>query len=217
MKQKSFDLVIFDLDGTLIDPRVDITAAANYALAKLGFPEKSLEDITGYIGLGIEHLIADAFETKNKKLIDEGLSLFNRYYSKHLFDNTVLYPQVKEVLRFLSSKKKTLAILSNRPRWSTVKILKHFGIYKYFKIIIGGDDRFCRKPAACPVNGIIRLLNADKRSGIMVGDMRFDVESAKRSGIASCAVLYGIGTPASLKRSKPDYNIKNLAQLKRII
>lgn len=212
---KYIDLIILDLDGTLIDSREDIAKAVNFALKDVGLGEKSVSEISSYIGLGVEDLIRKSLGNKHNALIEKALSVFKEYYKEHCTDNSVLYPNVKEVLEYFKAKRKV--IVTNRNYDLALQPLKTLGIYDYFDDIFGGDDIGCMKPSSCPLDRTINRFNMDKETTIFVGDMYIDVLAGKSAGIATCAVTYGIGKKEDIIKVEPDFIIDDMIELKNII
>ncbi len=212
---KFVELIIFDLDGTLIDSRQDIANAVNFTLRKIGLAEKGLTEISSYIGMGVEDLIRKSIGDKQNTLLKKTVSIFERYYREHSADNSTLYPGVKEILDFFKNKKKL--IITNRNRESAILTLKATGIYDYFEDIIGGDDTSCMKPSPCSLDRFSQRLDINKERTIIVGDMDIDILTGKSAGIITCAVTYGIGKIEDILKAKPDYTIDNLIKLKQII
>ncbi len=212
---KYIDLIIFDLDGTLVDSRDDIANAVNFTLKKIGLKEKSISEITSYIGKGVEDLIRGSLGNKQEALLTRALSVFEEYYKKHSTDNSVLYPNVKEILEYFKNKRK--AIVTNRNYEFALIALNKLGIYDYFESIIGGDDIGCMKPSSCPLDISMNKLNTNKEEVIIVGDMDIDIIAGKRAGIITCGVTYGIGKKEDIIKAKPDFIIDDIIDLKSII
>lgn len=212
---KKIDLILFDLDGTLVDSSQDIANAVNYSLNEMGLRQKSVEEVTSYIGSGVEELIRRTLGQENRQLFDDTLAIFIKYYKNHFVDSSVLYPNVKETLEHFKNKKKS--IVTNRHRESAELTLKTFGINEYFNGIVGGDDLGCIKPSSCPLNSMINRLSADKNNTIIVGDMDVDVLAGKNAGVFTCAVTYGIGKREDIVKAGPDFIIEDILQLKDII
>jgi phosphoglycolate phosphatase len=212
---KSVDLLIFDLDGTLVDTKADIVNAVNFTLNKLGLKQKSESLISSYIGRGVEFLLKNSLDKADDKLLSTALSIFEGYYRQHYMDNSVLYPGVKEVLEYFRHKKKV--IVSNK-NYELVKLtLEATGIKDYFADIIGGDDISCAKPSSCPLDKGIDRLDIDKQRAIIIGDMDIDILAGKSAGIITCAVTYGIGRREDILKAQPDYMIDTFLKLKEII
>ncbi|MBU1853945.1 MAG: HAD-IA family hydrolase [Candidatus Omnitrophica bacterium] len=209
------EFIIFDLDGTLVDSRKDIVNAVNFTLKNIGLKEKTIEEISSYIGTGVEDLIGKSLGVKKGNLFNKALSVFEEYYSNHSTDNSILYPNVIEVLEYFKNKRKVIA--TNRKRKFALLTLKTLGINYYFEDIIGGDDLACMKPSSCPLDRTINKFRMDKDKAIIVGDMHLDVLAGKEAGILTCGVTYGIGKREYIIESMPDFMIDNLLDLKKII
>lgn len=212
---KYIDLIIFDLDGTLVDSRRDIATAVNFTLKNFGLKEKSRKEITSYIGRGVRDLVRKSLGAKKETLLEKALFVFEDYYRKHFADKSVLYPNVKEALEHFKNKKKV--VITNRNHEFALLTLKALGIYEYFEHIAGGDDINCAKPSPCPLDKIIAELSVDKEKTIIVGDMDIDVLAGKGARITTCAVSYGIGKKENIIKAKPDFIIDDISKLKDII
>lgn len=209
------DLLIFDVDGTLIDSRKDIVKAVNYTLRKLGLKEKSFDQVVSYIGTGMRDLMRRSLEEENLHLIEKGLSIFRDFYSAHSADETKPYPNVIETLEYF--KDKTKAVVTNRDRQFAELTLRIMGLDKYFKMIVGGDDERCIKPMACPLDNILREFSTDKKKAVIIGDMDLDIITGKNAGALTCGVTYGIGRREDILKAEPDFVIDDLSELKNII
>lgn len=212
---KYVELIIFDLDGTLVDSRRDIANAVNLTLKNLGLKEKSIQEISSYIGRGVVDLLRKSLGERDDVLLKKALSIFEEYYRRHFADNSTLYPDVKDVLEHFKDKKKV--IVTNRNYEFALLTLKALGVYEYFEDIAGGDDAGCAKPSTCLLDKIIGNLNMDKGKTIMVGDMDIDILAGKRAGIITCAVTYGIGKKEDIVKTGPDFIIDDIIKLKDII
>lgn len=212
--KKYVDLIIFDLDGTLVDSQEDIINAVKFSLKTLRLKEKTDSEISAYIGTGVEDLIRKSLGAR-PELFKEALEIFTQHYSKHFADNTVLYPNVKQILEHFKNKK--MAVVTNKNKHSTVRTLNAFEIDGYFSDVLGGDDVSCRKPSSCPLDLVIQKHKAKKENALIVGDMAIDVLAGKQAGIATCAVTYGIGKREDIIKAKPDFMIDDIIKLKDII
>jgi len=212
---KSVDLIIFDLDGTLVDSKKDIANSVNFALRHMGLKEKSVDKIASYIGGGVEQLIKKALNSSQSSLFKKTLSMFIDYYGRHHTDDSELYPRVKEILEYFKQKKKV--IITNRKYEFAELTLKALGIRNYFENIIGGDNVGCIKPSSCPLDKTMTQFKTDKEKVIIIGDMHIDVIAGKNAGITTCAVTYGIGKKEDILKAHPDYIIDDIIELKEII
>jgi len=209
------DTIIFDLDGTLVDSRKDIVMAVNFTLRKLGLPEKPPEVVVSYIGLGIRDLIKKSLGEEKRRLVDEALKIFTRYFRKHSADKSKLYPHVKETLDYFRNKRKV--VITNRNKESACITLKKLGVINYFQEIFGGDDEDCIKPSACPLDRVCSKLGVDKNKIIMVGDMDIDIKAGKEFDVRTCWVTYGLGKREDIEKVGPDYVIDDIIDVKKII
>ncbi len=209
------DLLLFDVDGTLIDSRKDIVMAVNHTLSASGLPEKSFDTIVSYIGYGVRDLLRKSLETDTEQRVNEALVIFEDYYKKHCADESKIYPGVSEVLDYFGKRKKVL--VTNRNKKYAEITLERLGLRGYFVEIMGGDDEKCSKPEACQLNAMLEQFDVPKEKAIMIGDMAIDIAAGKNAGVHTCGVTYGIGKEEDIVREKPDYLINNISELKTII
>ena len=209
------DVIFFDVDGTLVDARIDIVKSVNYTLQHLGASQRPFDEIVSYIGTGIKDLVAKSLHSDDEDLILKGVDILGEYYSAHSVDESRLYPHVEEILKYFRNKRKY--ILTNRYSRFAEVTLRGLGIREYFDRVIGGDDENCLKPSPCILSKTISELKINRRRAIIVGDMAIDVETGKNSGIKTCWVTYGLGKLEDVKHLKPDYIIEDIIELEEII
>ncbi|PIQ87334.1 MAG: hypothetical protein COV74_01195 [Candidatus Omnitrophica bacterium CG11_big_fil_rev_8_21_14_0_20_45_26] len=209
------DLIIYDLDGTLIDSSEDIADAVNAMLADLDLPPRTQAEIEGFIGDGIQDLVARSLGPNHLSLKAKALKLTKRHYEKYLLVKTHLYPDVLEVLEFFKTKKQT--VLTNKPQRFTDAILAGLGVDSYFSKVIGTDSGFPKKPAPDAVYHLLSAYAIQPQKAVMVGDSRVDIETGKRAGILTCAVSHGFGKLDKRKEVKADFETENLSGLKTIL
>ena len=214
MTQK-INLIIFDLDGTLVDTKVDIANAINYSLAKVGLKAKDVETVTSYIGEGLDNTMHKALDMKHDNLLSKAVELFRSYYIEHPVDNACLYNGVNEFLEKTMHIRK--AVVSNKDTDLCIKTLDMLNISKYFDIVIGGEDPNCRKPSACPLFKVMKHVNKNPSESMIVGDMGGDITAGKLARIKTCGVTYGFGKIEDIKNSKPDYLIDSFNELNGLI
>ncbi len=204
------DLLIFDLDGTLVDSKLDIANGVNHTLRQLGLPTISNEEIYRFVGHGVRDLITDAVGNHPEKQ-DEALRLFMDYYQGHLADQTRLFPGIIEVLNHFSNKK--LGILTNKPQSLTGPLLQQLGIFDKFQIVIGGEASFPRKPDPTSTRHILKTLKVAPQRAIIIGDSAVDIETGKNAAILTCGVTYGFRPRSELEASGCDLLIDQPAKL----
>ena len=203
--------LIFDLDGTLIDSKLDLALAVNAALQEMGRAALPHEQIFGYIGQGAPKLIARALgKGATQEECRRGLEFFIQYYSIHKLDNTSLYPGVRETLDALAGM--PMAVLTNKPVGASRGILQGLGLAETFQIIYGGNSFERKKPDPMGVETILREFGAVPAQVMFVGDSEIDVQTARNAGTWVCGVTYGFGSHR-LAEFPPDLLVDNLTEL----
>jgi phosphoglycolate phosphatase len=182
-------LILFDLDGTLVDTVTDIRNALNYALNPYGTKNLSVEQTKNLIGEGINRLIEKCLGKEGVQWRDAAITRFLDYYSKHLIDNSTVYPSVRETLEKLSAYKK--AIISNKKEGLSKDLLEKLDLLKHFELIIGSDTASERKPSAVPVIFALAKFNIGPHEAVIVGDSNYDIEAGEKAGVKTIAVTYG--------------------------
>jgi phosphoglycolate phosphatase len=185
-------VLIFDLDGTLIDSKQDLIHSVNAMLRELGRRELAEETISGYIGHGAPQLVTRALgDGCTEEERQWALQFFLSYYELHKMDTTCAYPGVAETLEKLASMPMT--VLTNKPVRISVRILDAMGLSKYFRAIYGGNSFKTKKPDPLGARTILRELGAEPREALLVGDSEVDVQTARNAGTLAAAVNYGFG------------------------
>jgi phosphoglycolate phosphatase len=213
----SMDLTIFDLDGTLIDSKLDLAHAVNAALEHLGLPRLTLERIASYVGNGAPILMRRAIGPEaSEEEVARGLTYFMQYYRDHMLDYTTLYPGVRETLDLLRDRGAKMAVLTNKPVGLSKAIVAGLGLDGHFFQVYGGNSFEQKKPH--PVGIEILMSEAGVTAGktMMVGDSAVDVQTARNAGIQSCGVTYGF-QPETLSTTPPDFLIDRMEQLPGIL
>lgn len=207
----TYKLIIFDLDGTLIDSKVDIATSINLTLEDLEHPTLDLDLICSHVGYGISYLLQNCLPEEAYSDIPDAKKIFLAHYEKHICDATTLYPGIKEGLNKLSSLNK--AILTNKPSKLSVLCLKSLGIISHFPQIIGGDTLEFRKPNPIGINMLATYYNIEKSSIAMVGDSKVDIETGKNADIITLALDWGYASRDNLKEANPDIIFSNFADI----
>src|SRR5579864_2714238 len=183
---------VFDLDGTLIDSKLDLVNSVNFMLREMQRDTLPLATVASYIGHGAPRLVADALgpdtaEADRKR----GLDVFLEHYSEHNLDATRAYPGVVEGLEALRDR--PMAVLTNKPAKMSVEILEALGLRKYFRAVYGGDSFEKKKPDPADAQTILKNLDAQPHEAAMVGDSDVDIKTARNAGMVAIAVNYGFG------------------------
>jgi phosphoglycolate phosphatase len=209
-------LFLFDLDGTLIDSRADITRSVNLTLARMSLPQLHESRITDFVGNGMPVLIERSLREAmgappENSLIQEGVRLIKEEYANHLLDQTYLYPHVKEGLDRLSWAR--FAVVSNKPEVFSRRILDGLGVGSRFFIILGGDSTPRHKPDPASLLMAMKYCNVPASLTVMVGDSPVDMQAGKAAGVTSCGVLGGYRPAKELEATGCDLLIDSLLEL----
>lgn len=204
-------LLIFDLDGTLIDSLDDLTDATNRMLSRFSRPELTREQVRLLVGQGVRNLVERAMPGMTEDEIDEGLAIFLAYNEAHIADNTRLYPGVTETLERLQGRGRELAVISNKNVGLCRKILAILGIEAYFAEVLGADSLPFRKPSPEPVLKLLRDFGVSPAEAAMVGDSINDVAAGRGAGVMTIGCTYGYGDISEL--GEADCRIDSFAEL----
>jgi len=202
-------LIIFDLDGTLVNSLEDITRALNYGTAPFGLAPKTVKEIGALVGEGITRVIERVIGDERLRYRDEILNRFLDFYSKHIVDNTSPYPGVRETLDSLKGYKK--AVISNKREALSIKVLEGLDMLRHFDLVLGSDSTTEKKPSPVPVLHVLSTLDTKPQDAVMVGDSDFDIAAGKGAGVKTVAVTYGYRDKAFLKDA--DYMINEMMEL----
>ena len=209
----SIKLVIFDLDGTLIDSLKDITIAVNHATRPYGIAEKSVREMGDLLGTGISILIDRVLADRRDELKDDVLERFMTYYSAHLVEHTTVYPDVIDVLIKLDRYKK--AVVTNKREQFAKTMLNELGIARYFDSILGSDSVGEKKPSPVPLLHLLDLYKLDSSEAVMVGDSEIDIAAGKGAGVKTVGVTYGYRQRGALIDA--DFIIDDIRSLPGVI
>jgi phosphoglycolate phosphatase len=203
--------LIFDLDGTLIDSEMDLVLSVNATLEHMGQKPLPHELVRSYIGRGAAALIRSSLgPAVTDEQAEEGHEFFLSYYRRHMLDNTVTYPGVREALDALAPCK--MAVLTNKPVRFSQAILDGLGLAKHFQYVFGGNSFEKKKPDPMGVELLLQNFSARPGEAMMVGDSSVDVQTARNSGVFSCGVSYGLGLE-SMRECPPDIMLDSLTDL----
>ena len=190
----SSPLFVFDLDGTLVDSRLDLAESANELLAARGAPALSVEAVVSMVGEGARVLVERVLARAGLGPADDAaLDEFLRIYDLRLTNHTTAYPGVREALDAVAPMA-SLAVLTNKPGRHTRRLLDALGLTRYFAAgIIGGDSSWPRKPDPTSLRHLMTMAGTAPEQTLMIGDSMVDVETARRAGTRLCVAYYGFG------------------------
>jgi phosphoglycolate phosphatase len=207
-------LIIFDLDGTLINSIEDITTALNHAFGPFGVNDLTAAEVTALVGEGPLKLVRDVLTKRNLIADTEALvTSFLDYYTFHPTDKTVLYPGARKMLETLKDLK--MAIVTNKTEELSREIIKKFGLDNYFNMIVAVDTIAERKPSPGPVMHVLSALNMAPEDTIIVGDSTIDIQTGKASLVRTVAVTHGYGRNGF--QDEADFVIGSLPELINIV
>ena len=219
-KNTVFQYLLFDLDGTLTDPKIGITTCVQYALRHFGIEEPDLDKLERFIGPPL----ADSFQQFygfNEKQAKEAIQVYReRFNTVGLYENEI-YPGISEMLARLKNAGKKLAVASSKPTVYVQKILQHFGIEEYFDVIVGSELDGTRSQKEEVIEETLRqLCHDDKKENdkvVMIGDRKFDIQGAKEFGLISVGVSFGYAPPGELEQAGADYIVDTVAELEELL
>ena len=205
-------LIVFDLDGTLIDSSKDLAISMNATREHLGMAPIASELVYSYVGNGVRVLVERALGPGvTEELVERGHRFFLSHYQQHALDNTYLYPGVGQMIEQLASNHQ-LAILTNKPAVLAAEIVGALQIADRFRRIYGGDSFGAKKPDPVGLLTLMKELKALAGETLMVGDSSVDVQTAQNAAVKSCGVRWGF-QPDSLAASNPDLLIERPEQI----
>jgi phosphoglycolate phosphatase len=200
----SIDLLIFDLDGTLIDSRLDLANAVNATRAHMGMVPLENERVYSYVGNGAPVLVRRSLgDEATEAQVQEALEYFLEYYREHDLDYTTLYPGVRESLDRLGAAGKKMAVLTNKPVRMSRNIVNGLGVGGHFFQVYGGNSFEFKKPHPMGVEMLMEEAGVGQDATMMVGDSSVDVATARNAGIRCCGLTYGF-QPESLRNPAPE-------------
>lgn len=211
-----YGLLIFDLDGTLVDSRHDIALSVNLTLDEFNLPHRPPEVIYGFIGGGIHNLVRKSLPEGMDAMVEKGVDVFWDIYRDHVLDTTRLYPGIKDALERLSDGHR-LAVVTNKPYAHTDLTLRGLGIRGFFVTVHGWKMGLPVKPDPTLLNMAMADAGAGKDESIMIGDSTNDVLAAKAAGIKCCAVGYGYGTKEKNLAAGADLFAEKVEDIVRLL
>lgn len=210
-------LLIFDLDGTLIDSRLDLAHSVNATRAFMALEPLDHDTVYRYVGNGAAALIQRALgHFGSPENVEKALPFFLGYYSEHKLDYTELYPGVRETLDEFRAAQIPMAVLTNKPVRISKAIVEELGLSRHFFQIYGGNSFEFKKPHPIGIETLMSEAGAAPAETIMIGDSSVDVQTAANAGVRSCGVTWGF-QPETLSAHPPDILVDRLEQLAALV
>lgn len=212
-------LIIFDLDGTLLNTIADLANATNYALESLKFPTHDMTEYHMMVGNGINRLLELALpeEVRNDTNLQAMRNLFIPYYNDHNADESIPYPGIPQLLAELQAKDVKIGVASNKYQAATEKLVAHYFPAIKFVKVLGQRDGIPPKPDADIVDEIVAAAGVDKDDVLYIGDSGVDMQTALNGKVAACGVTWGFRPRTDLEQYHPQYIVDSVEELHKVL
>jgi phosphoglycolate phosphatase len=222
MRFANIKMVLFDLDGTLVDSVPDIALGVDGMMTELGLEPPGIDKVRRWVGNGMERLVkraltGDLEDEPDKGLFERALPAFRQNYSENNGRFSRLYPGVRETLRRLAERKIAMACVTNKAESFSVPLLKVLGIAGLFGLVVSGDSLSAKKPDPMPLLHAAKHFNLEAADCLMVGDSVNDVKAARKAGFPVVAVSYGYNYGEDIHAANPDAVIDNFDELTSLL
>lgn len=208
--------ILFDLDGTLSDPKEGITRSVQYSLKKLSLPFKTQDELEIFIGPPLIHSYRDIFNLDEERSL-LAVKYFREYFNETgKFENT-LYTGIPELLAELKKKGYRLAVATSKPTLFAQQIISHFNLNSFFDSVTGSHLDNTRTDKKEIIQAVLTELGLSAEEAIMVGDRKYDILGARALGVNSAGVLYGYGSRQEMEEAAPDYTASTVEELSKIL
>ncbi|MEN8147354.1 MAG: phosphoglycolate phosphatase [Campylobacterota bacterium] len=220
MKFDNKELILFDLDGTLVDSAPDLALAVNHMLETLQRETFSHDTIRSWVGNGAQTLVKRGLsgnsvidDAIDPELFTEALDVFLRFYAQNLCVTTVTYPNVTTTLQTLKTEGFRLALVTNKPYDFIEPLLEGLGLTGLFELCLGGDSLVQKKPDPLPLLHVCERLNVEVSACVMVGDSKNDILAATAANMQSIGVTYGYNYNEHISHYAPDHVVESLDEI----
>lgn len=212
-------LVIFDLDGTLLNTIADLAHSTNYALNKLGYPTHEIEKYNFMVGNGIDKLFERALPEgeKSQENVLRVRKEFVPYYDIHNADDSRPYPGIPELLSYLQDADVQIAVASNKYQAATQKLVDHYFPEIHFTAVFGQREGVKVKPDPIIVSDILEVAKVAKEEVLYVGDSGVDMQTAANAGVTACGVTWGFRPRTELEEFNPSHIADTAGEIKSLI
>ncbi len=224
MKLENKKLILFDLDGTLVDSIPDLVVAVNYMLNETGKEPFDEETVRTWVGNGVQVLVkralsgsVDIDENLDEELYQRSLKIFMEFYGENVCKETTIYEGVKQTLESLKQKGFTLSIVTNKPYDFVGPILEKLEIDTLFEMIVGGDSLEKKKPDPLPLTHVCEKLGFSIKQSVMVGDSKNDILAAKSANMDTVGVTYGYNYGENISLYDPDIIVEKFNELEKVL
>lgn len=215
-------LILFDLDGTLVDSVPDLAYSIDTMLERLGMPPHGVEKVKRWVGKGAERLVRHALtggadEEPDEPLFQKAFAIFSDLYAQNTCCQSRLYPGVREGIDYLLQSGYALGCITNKRQRFTQPLLRSLGLLSGFSVVVSGDSLAEKKPSPEPLLYATQNLGVSAEDSLMVGDSINDVLAARAAGMPVIGVRYGYNYGEDIAEARPDYVLDSLAELKGLL
>lgn len=215
---KKPEMVLIDVDGTLVDSVPDLAYCADEMMKQLGMPEHGETKVREWVGNGVERLVRRALIGQlegepDDELFDKAYPIYLELYAENTSKRSKTYPGVKEGLEYLKQAGYRLGCVTNKAEQFTVPLLKTLGLYDYFEIVVSGDTLPKKKPDPLPLLHVAEFFGVKPERALMIGDSVSDVTAARAAGFQIVCMSYGYNHGADIREANPDAVIDSMAEL----
>lgn len=219
---KKPEMVLIDVDGTLVDSVPDLAYCVDEMLKALELPVRGEERVRHWVGNGVERLVRrglvnDLNGEPDEALFEKAMPIFNALYAENTSKRSCLYPGVKEALDFLRTTDVKIGCVTNKAAQFTLPILKDLGIADYFEIVICGDTLAKKKPDPLPLLHAAEQLSVQPQNSLMLGDSMSDVKAARAAGFSIICMSYGYNHGEDIRDYHPDAVVDRMDEIKQLI
>lgn len=216
------DLVLIDIDGTLVDSVPDLAWSVDAMMSELELETRGEDSVRNWVGNGIEKLVHRALTNSldleaEDVAFTQALEIFKKFYADNTSKRSTLYPGVNEALAWFKSQNFNLGCVTNKAEAFTIPLLKDIGIYDYFSIVVSGDTLPVKKPDPAPLLHVADFFNCAANKSLMIGDSISDVKAARNAGFKIACMTYGYNHGNDIRLAKPDLVLDRMDELVKII
>jgi phosphoglycolate phosphatase len=216
------ELIMIDVDGTLVDSVPDLAYCVDETMKQIGLPVRGETAVRDWVGNGVirltERAVANDLDAPHDEaLFEKAMPIFNELYAENTSKRSVLYPGVREGLDYLLGTGIKIGCITNKAEQFTHPLLKDMGLWDDFEIVISGDTLEKKKPDPLPLLHGAKELGADPKNSLMLGDSTSDVKAARAAGFSIICMSYGYNHGVDIRDSKPDVVIDSMLELKELI
>lgn len=213
MKQIDVQVILFDLDGVIIDSREAISNCVNFSLGELGLPVREKEEIYQYIGMPLYDIFKILLPSDKQNLLPECIRLYRQRYEKKSAEETKLVEGIQELLE--KFKNKTIVVATTKPTLFAEKLLTGFNLRNYFSRVFGSELLGRESDKTEIVRKILNEIKAN--SAVIIGDRKYDIEAGKENNIFTIGVTWGIGGEKEIREAKPDFIVNEPREIEDVV